>query len=173
MKPKHSVFWLAAFLAIPVLYFITQFLPYYHAGGGALPSLGSLFWFPERNKHATDFIALFYPGFRVNELVSALLITQLVAFFLLIITPILKSGGVVAFILGGWGVFGLVAFLTTRSLSFSPVMVYGGYAGILMLALFLAAIILSAVFFFKMYKNYRQTVSILKSGDRDGAGPLS
>jgi len=145
-----------AFLATPILYFVTQFLPYYHSGGTVLPSLGSLFWFPEQNEQTTAFLALFYPGFRVNELVTALLITQFAALFLIIITLILKSSGTVAVLLGSWGLFGIISFLTTRALTFSPVMVYGGIAGIAMLLLFVSAVGLSALYLYKMYKNYRE-----------------
>jgi len=151
-----------AFLAIPVLYFATQFLPFYHSGGMALPSLGSFFWFPEENEQSIAFVALFYPGFRVNELTTALLITQISALFLLIMTPILKSNCVVASLMGAWGLFGVISFLTTRSLTFSPVMVYGGIAGILMLVLFLAAITVSVLFLNMYYQNYRKKVKIFK-----------
>ena len=142
MKSDRSKLWVVAFLLIPFLYFVTQLLPYYHSGGTELPSLGSLFWFPENNGETIAFIALFYPGFRVNELTSALLNTQLLAVFIIIMTLILKSSGVVALMVGCWGLYGMISFLTTRSLAFSPVQVYGGFASILMLSLFLAAIMI-------------------------------
>ena len=143
------------FLAIPTLYFTAQFIPYYHSGGTFLPSLGEVFWYPERNEQTINFISLFYFGFRVNELTLALLGTQFFAVLLIIITLILKTNGIVAIILGGWGLFGLITFLTTRALTFSPVMVYGGIAGLLMLALFISAVVVSALFLLKMYQNYR------------------
>ena len=153
-----------SFLAVPTLYFITQFLPFYHSGGTFFPSLGSVFWFPENNSQTIDFIALFYHGFRVNDLVSALLITQFFALFLIIVTLILKRNIVVAFAYGCWGLFGLISFLTTRVLSFSPVMVYGGVAGILMLLLFLAAVALSALYLVTVYKNYKTKVALFNAG---------
>jgi len=148
--------WVLAFLAPPILYFATQFLPYYHSGGTVLPSLGSIFWFPENNTQALDFIAMFHWGFRVNDLVSALLITQFSALALIIITLILKSSGTVAVLLGSWGLYGLISFLTNRALTFSDVMVYGGIAGILMLLIFLSAVGISAFYLYQMYQNYRR-----------------
>jgi len=143
-------------MAPPILYFVTQFLPYYHSGERVLTSLGSLFWFPENNTQTSEFIALFHYGFRVNDLVTALLITQFFALFLIIITLLLRSSGAVAVLLGSWGLFGLISFLTTRSLTFSAVMVYGGFAGIAMLLIFFAAVAISATYLFIMYKNYRE-----------------
>jgi len=103
-----------------------------------------------------DFIARFHFGFRVSDLVAALLTTQFAALSLIIITLILRSSGTVAVLLGSWGLYGLVSFLTNRVLTFSPVMVYGGFAGIAMLLIFLAAVIISAVYLYKMYQNYRR-----------------
>jgi len=163
LKLKGSKLWLFAFLAVPVLYFIAQFIPYYHSGGVILPSLGSLFWFPENNEVSIYFISLFYHGFRVNDLVTALLGTQFLAILLIIMTLILKSSGLVALFTGCWGLFGLLAFLTTRSLTFSPVNVYGGIAGILMLVLFLAAVALSVIYLTAVYRNYRKNVSIVNA----------
>jgi len=147
--------WFFTFLAIPILYFIAQFIPYYHSGGTVLPSLGELFWFPERNEQTTNFISLFYFGFRINEFTAALLGTQFFALLFLVTTLILKSSGIVALMIGCWGVYGLIAFFTTRALTFSPVMVYGGIAGILMLVIFLAAVVVSAIYMYMIYKNYR------------------
>ena len=156
MKLKESKLWVLAFLAPPILYFASQFLPYYHSGGRVLTSLGSLFWFTESHTQTSDFIAMFHWGFRVNDLVPALLVTQFVALFLIIMTVILKSSGTIAVMSGCWGLYGLISFLTNRALTFSAVMVYGGIAGISMLLVFLAAVVLSAIYLSEMYKNYRK-----------------
>ena len=158
MKIKRSVYWVLAFSVIPVLYFAAFFLPYYHAGDGAVTSLGSYFWYPEVNTQTTAFLSLFYANFRANDLISALLQTQLLALLLIIVTLILKDRGITALIFGGWGLLGLIRFLTTRSLTFSPVLAFGGLASMLMLLLFFSAVVLSAVFFFIMYREYRKTV---------------
>ena len=153
---------------MPVLFFATQFLPYYHAGGGPLPSLGSYFWQPDANTQTTEFLSLFYASFRANDLIAALLGTQFIALVLIIITLILKDRGVVALILGCWGVYGIYTFLTTRSLTFSPVLVYGGIASLLMLTVFFVSVVISAVFFLLMYKNYSKAVAVLrKSGQME------
>jgi len=163
MINTKSKLWIPAFLAIPILYFITQFLPFYHSGSIFFPSLGSIFWFPEQNAQTIDFIAMFYHGFRVNELISALLMTQFFAIFLIIITLILRKNIVVAFLYGCWGLFGLLSFFTTRALTFSPVMVYGGFAGILMLVLFLAAVALSVLYLLMIFKNYKNKVALFNA----------
>jgi len=160
MKPGKASWWMFAALAVPVLYFAAQFLPYYHSGGTFFPSMWSVFWYPARNEQTINFIALFYHGFRVNELATALLITQIAAIFLIVFTLILKTSGVIAFLLGGWGIFGIISFLTTRSLAFSPVNVYGGIASIIMLLIFLSAIILSALYLIKLYQNYVKIVKL-------------
>ena len=163
MLDIKSKWWVPAFIAVPILYFITQFLPYYHSGGTLFPSLGSIFWFPEQNAQTIDFIALFYHGFRVNDLADALLNTQFFALFLIIFTLILKRNIVVALMYGCWGLYGLIAFLTTRALTFSPVMVYGGFAGILMLLLFVAAIVLSVLYLGAVYKIYKAKIALIEA----------
>jgi len=163
MKSKVSLFWFFMFLATPILYFIFQFIPYYHAGGGPLPSLASYFWTPEANEQTTDFLALFYANFRSNDLITALLGTQFIAVIIIIMTLILKDRGVIAFSLIGWSIFGLYTFLTTRSLTFSPVLVYGGIASILMLLTFAGAIVISTVYLLNMYKTYRKNILILRN----------
>jgi len=162
MKSTKSGWWLLAFIAIPVLYFVTQFLPFYHSGGTDLPSLGSMFWFPEENSEASAFIALFHYYFRVNDLTFALLGTQMFAIFFLIMVLIKKNSGSVAFAFGCWGLFGLYSFLTTPALAFSPVMVYSGIASILMLLLFLAAVVTSALYLRIIYMEYRKNLLIVK-----------
>ena len=162
MVDIKSKWWVPAFLAIPILYFITQLLPFYHSGSTFFPSLGSVFWFPERNSQTIDFISMFYHGFRVNDLTVALLNTQFFALFLIIFTLVLRKNIVVAFLYGCWGLFGLISFLTTSSLSFSPVMVYGGIAGILMLVLFVAALTLSVLFLSITFRNYKSKVALFK-----------
>jgi len=166
MEQSKSLWWLIAFLSIPVLYFITQFLPFYHSGETILPSLWSVFWFPEENEQTINFVALFHHGFRVNDLTFALLSTQLTAIFLIIFTLIKKASGLIAFLWGCWGLFGLYSFLTTRPLSFSRVMVYGGVAGILMLVLFFAAVAVSALYLNGLYRIYRKNVLILKEAEQ-------
>jgi len=156
---------------MPVLFFATQFLPFYHAGGGPLPSLGSYFWQPDANTQTTEFLSLFYASFRANDLISALLGTQFIALALIITTLILKDRGIVALILGCWGIYGIYTFLTTRSLTFSPVLVYSGFASLLMLAVFFISIIISAVFFLLMYKTYSKAVAILKQSDQAEESP--
>jgi len=156
MELKGSKRWAIAFIATPILYFITQFLPYYHSGGTIFPSLGSLFWFPEEHEQTLSFISLWYHDFRVNEWITALLITQFSAIFLIIIILIKKSNGTIAVLLGSWGLFGLISFFTTRALTFSPVMIYGGIASISMLVVFLAAVAISAFYLYKMYQNYKR-----------------
>jgi len=160
MNVQRSKWWLVTFITVPVLYFTAQLLPFYHSGGAVLPSLGSLFWFPEVNTQATEFIALFHYYFRVNDLTFALLGTQIIAVFFLIMVLIKKNTGGVAFAFGCWGLFGLYSFLTTPPLVFSPVMVYGGIASILMLVLFLAAVVTSALYLTTVYKEYRRNVLI-------------
>ena len=83
MNVLRSKWWLVAFITVPVLYFAAQLLPFYHSGATVLPSLGSLFWFPEVNTQATEFIALFHYYFRVSDLTFALLGTQIIAIFFL------------------------------------------------------------------------------------------
>jgi len=131
-----------------------------------------LFWFPEENQETIDFIALFHHGFRVNDLVAALLITQLAALFLIIITLIKRNSGIVAFLWGIWGAFGLYSFLTTHALAFSPVMVYSGIAGILMLLLFLAAFIVSTLYLSIMYKKHRKILIAFKAEQSAQESPL-
>jgi len=160
MKAKRSSLWLIPFISIPILYFATQFLPFYHSGGSVLPSLGSFFWFPEENPDAVAFVGLFHHYFRVNNLTFALLGTQLFAIFFLVMLIILKNTASVAFMFGCWGLFGLYSFLTTPPLVFSRVMVYGGIASILMLSLFLAAAVTSAIYLFGTYKEYKRNLMI-------------
>ena len=163
MKSKGSLIRILLFSAAPVLFFIFQFLPYYHAGGGPLPSLAAYFWLPETQEQTTEFLALFYQNFRSNDLITALLGTQFVAIIVLLMVLILKDRGVTAIALGGWGIFGIYIFLTTRSLTFSPVLVYGGIASLLMLFSFMTAIIISGVYLFFIFKEYRKNVMILKT----------
>jgi len=172
MNSKRSKWWLLPFFAIPVLYFVAQFIPFYHSGNRDLPSMWSLFWYPELNEETIDFLNLFYWQFRINEFVTALLITQLGALFLLIVTAIKKNRGIVAFLHGCWGAFGLISFFTTRGLTFSPVMVYGGIAGILMLLLFLAAVAVSAVYFTKMYLEYREMYTLYKKDQEERSAQM-
>jgi len=160
MKSKRSKWWMLAYIAIPVLYLATQFIPYFHSGGTVLPSMWALFWYPERNEETINFLALYYHGFRINEFVTALLITQIVAIFLIIAALIKKNSGIVAVLLGCWGVFGLISFFTTRALTFSVVAVYSGIAGILMLTLFTAAVATSAVYLTRIYLDYRALVAL-------------
>ena len=160
MNSSRSKWWFPVFLAIPVMYFAAQFLPYYHSGGSTFPSLWALFWYPERNQQTINFLALYYHGFRINEFVTALFITQMVAIFLIIITLIKKNTGIVAVMVGCWGVFGLISFFTTRALTFSVVAVYGGIAGIIMLALFLAAVVASGLYLVRMYLDYKALVTL-------------
>jgi len=163
MKPKVSKFWVLLLLATPVLYFTFQFLPYYHAGGGALPSLAGYFWSPETNEQTTAFLALFYADFRANDLITALLGTQFFAIIIIIMTLILKNRCIVAISLGIWGLFGLYIFLTTRSLTFSPVLVYSGIASLLMLFTFLLAVAISVVYNLRIYAEYKKNILILKA----------
>jgi len=160
---KSSIIWVLLFLCAPVLFFIFQFLPYYHAGGGPLPSLAAYFWLPETQEQATEFLALFYQNFRSNDLITALLGTQFTAVIIMIMILILKDRAVTATALGCWGIFGLYIFLTTRSLTFSPVLVYGGIASLLMLLSFLIAVVVSAVYLFLVYRKYKNNLSILKT----------
>jgi len=169
MKSNRSKWWLAPFFAIPVLYFVTQFIPYYFSGGVTLPSMWSLFWYPERNEETINFLGLFYWHFRINEFVLALLATQLGAIVLVIVTLIRKKDALVAFLLGCWGLFGLVSFFTTRALTFSPTMVYGGIAGILMLLLFLGAVATSGLYLGKTYLEYRALVLLSKQEQKEQA----
>ena len=162
MKIEKPHLWVLAYIAVPVLYFAALFLPYYHAGGGGVTSLGAYFWFPENNVQTTSFLALFYEAFRVNDLITALWETQLMAIFVIVMTLILKVRGVTAILLGSWGVMGLIGFLTTRSLTFAPVLVYGGFASIIMLLLFLAALSLSALYLLGIYREYRKAAVIVK-----------
>jgi len=160
MKTNRSKWWMLAYIAIPVLFFVTQFIPYFHSGGTVLPSMWALFWYPERNQETINFLALYYHGFRINEFVTALLITQIAAIFIVIAALIKKNSGIVAVLLGCWGVFGLISFLVTRALTFSVVAVYGGIAGILMLSLFAIAVAVSAVYLTRMYLDYRALVAL-------------
>jgi len=162
MKPKRSKLWLIPFISVPVLYFLAQFLPFYHSGATALPSLWSVFWFPEDNEETIAFVALFHHYFRINDLTFAVFGTQLTALFFLIAVLIKKNTGIVAFLFGCWGLFGLYSFLTTPALAFSRVMVYGGIAGILMLVLFLAAVATSALFLYGTYKEYSKNLMIVR-----------
>jgi len=162
MKVKRSKYWVIAFLTVPALFFVALFLPFYHAGGGAVTSLGAYFWFPENNVQTTTFLAMFYENFRANDLISALWETQLAALFIIIITLILKDRGIVALIFGVWGLYGLFTFLTTRSLAFEPVLVHGGFASILIMLIFLSAVVISAYFFYTMYREYRKIVILAK-----------
>ena len=157
---KRSFWWVAAFTAIPALYILAQLLPYYHTGDGTAATLGAFFWQPERNAQTIAFLAKFYENFKPNDLMPALLVTQLAAFFLIAFALILKARGIVAVMSGAWGLYGLYYFLTTRSLAFSPVLIYGGIASLLMLLLFIAAVAVSAVFMVTMYLNYRKLVSV-------------
>ena len=160
MKPKRTDLWLIPFIAIPILYFLAQFLPFYHSGGTVLPSLWSFFWFPEDNAETIGFVGLFHHYFRVSDLTFALLGTQLTAIFFLIAVIIKKNSSFVAFLFGCWGLFGLYSFLTTPPLVFSRVMVYGGIASILMLLLFLAAVVTSVLYLYGTYKVYRKNLII-------------
>ena len=162
MNPKRSKWWLLPFFSIPVLYFVAQFIPFYHSGGTVLPSMWSLFWYPELNEETINFLNLFYWQFRINEFVFALLTTQLAAIFLLVVTLIKKNRGIVAVLLGCWGLFGLFSFFTTRGLTFSPVMVYGGIAGIMMLLSFLAAVVASGLYLTIIYREYKTLVRLSK-----------
>jgi len=164
MKPensnKRSFWWVVAFCTIPSLYILAQLLPFYHTGDGTATTLGALFWQPEQNAQTIDFLAKFYQDFKPNDLINALLITQLASFFIVTFALILKARGIIAIMTGCWGLFGLYSFLTTRSLAFAPVLIYGGFASILMLLLFTAAVAVSAVFMITMYLNYRKLVSV-------------
>jgi len=174
MKPensgKRSFWWAAAFAAIPVFYLLAQFLPYYHTGDGTVTTLGAFFWQPEKNTQTIAFLAKFYENFKPNDLMPALLVTQLAAFFLIAFALILKARGIVAIMSGAWGLYGLFYFLTTRSLAFSPVLVYGGIASIIMLFLFTAAVAVSAVFMITMYINYRKLVSVPPPDNAESSG---
>jgi hypothetical protein len=162
VKKRKATWMMYAFIAAPVLFFAAQFLPFYHSGTQYLPSLWSMFWYPEleANQQALEFIGLFHWWFRVNDLVSALLTTQLLGIFLVIASLILKGNGVVAFIGGCWGLYGIISFLVTPSLAFSRVLAYGGIAGILMLATFLGAVAVSGFYFFKVYRTYKKNLAI-------------
>ena len=162
MKSKRSKWWLIPFIAIPVMYFVTQFIPYYNAGNTAMTSMWSLFWYPERNAETIKYIGSFYPGFRINEFVSALLITQLAALFILVVVAIKKNSATIAVLLGCWGLWGLVSFLMTRGMTFSSVMAFGGIAGILMLLLFLTAVVSSVVYLLKVYFDYKTLLALVK-----------
>ena len=160
---KGKVSWMMyAFIAAPVLFFAAQFLPFYHSGTQYLPSLWSMFWYPEleANQQALEFIGLFHWWFRVNDLVSALLTTQLLGIFLVIVALILKGSGVVAFIGGFWGLYGIISFLVTPSLTFSRVLANSGLASILMLVIFLGAVVVSGLYFFKVYQTYKKNLAI-------------
>jgi len=163
MDSKSPALRVLIFIAAPVLYFAFQFLPYYHAGGGPLPSLAGYFWSPETNEQTTAFLALFYADFRANDLITALLGTQFTAVAIIIMTLILKDRGVTAAALGCWGVFGLVVFLSTRSLTFSPVLVYGGIASLLMLFTFLCAVVIASMYLISLILNFRKNLLILKA----------
>ena len=162
MKPKRSYLWLIPFIAIPILYFAAQFLPFYHSGGSTLPSLWAFFWFPEDNAEAVSFVGLFHHYFRVNNLTFALLGTQLAAIFFLVMVIIKKTNSSVAVMFGCWGFFGLYSFLTTPPLVFSRAIVYGRIASILMLALFLGAVVTSVLHLYGTYKEYKRNLMIVK-----------
>jgi len=163
MKSKGSPVRILIFSAAPVLFFAFQFLPFYHAGGGPLPSLAAYFWLPETQEQTTEFLALFYQNFRSNDLITALLGTQFTAIIVILMVLILKDRGITAVALSSWGIFGLYIFLTTRSMTFSPVLVYGGIASLLMLLSFVIAIIVSAVYLFFIYIEYRKNLMILRT----------
>ena len=163
MREKKANWYMYAFIAFPVLFIAAQFLPFYHSGIiNYHPSLWSVFWFPdtEANQQALEFIGMFHWWIRVNDLEAALLTTQLVGIFLVIASLILKGNGVVAAIGGAWGLYGIISFLLTPSLTFSRVLVHGGIASILMLIIFLAAVAVSGLYFFKVYKKYKRNLEI-------------
>jgi uncharacterized membrane protein len=95
--------------------------------------------------------------------VGALLTTQLLGLFLILVALILKGGGVVASLGGGWGLYGIISFLLTPSLTFSRVHAHGGIASMLMLATFLGAVVVSGVYFFRVYKAYKKNLDIYKA----------
>ena len=160
---KGKVSWMMyAFIAAPVLFFAAQFLPFYHSGTQYLPSLWSMFWYPEleANQQALEFIGLFHWWIRVNDLVGALLTTQLLGLFLILVSLILKGNGVVAVIGGCWGLYGIISFLVTPSLAFSRVHAHGGIASYIMLASFLGAVVVAGLYFFGVYKAYKKNLDI-------------
>ena len=160
---KRKATWMTyAFIAAPVLFFAAQFLPFYHSGTQYLPSLWSMFWYPEYepNQQALEFIGLFHWWFRVNDLEAALLTSQLLGIFLVLVALILKGSGVTAFLGGCWGLYGIISFLLTPSLTFSRVLAYGGIASILMLVIFLGAVVVSGFYYFRVYRVYRKNLAI-------------
>jgi len=174
MNKIKSSWFMYAFIAVPILYFAALFLPYYHSGGSYHPSLMSVFWYPENNEQTLHFLAQFHweftnmefrpqPVIQFNILIAPLLTTQLVGIFLIIFSLILKGNGVVAFMAGAWGTFGLISFLTTPSLTFSRVLVNGGFASFVILFIFLIAIALCVLFFVQVYLNYKKTLEIARS----------
>ena len=165
LKPKKPALWTLLFLGLPILYLAAQFLPYYYAGGGAAVSLGSYFWNPAIYPETTAINAMFFADFRSNDLVAPLLTIQIAALFIIVLTPILKGRAVLPVLLGIWGVYGLISFLAARTLTFSPVLVYGGFAGIILLVIFAAAIAVSAAYLYIMHQNYRRITAILREAD--------
>jgi len=73
---------------------------------------------------------------------------------------ILKGSGVVAFIGGFWGLYGIISFWVTPSLTFSRVLANSGLASILMLVIFLGAVVVSGLYFFKVYQTYKKNLAI-------------
>jgi len=162
MQKRKATWMMYAFIAAPVLFFAAQFLPFYHSGTQYLPTLWSMFWYPETeaNQQALEFIGLFHWWFRVNDLEGALLTTQLLGIALVIVALIFKGTGVTAVIGGGWGLYGIISFLITPSLAFSRVLAYGGIASILMMVIFLGAVVVSGLYFFGVYKKYKENLAI-------------
>ena len=163
LEKINKKWWMYIFIATPVLFYITMFLPYYNSGGSGFTSIWSIFWYPDRNDETIRYIASVHYQFRVNSLVSALLIPHLLGLFIIIFSLLLKGNGVVALLSGVWGLFGLVTLLLTPALRFTRVLAIGGITSILLMLIYIAACALSVLYFMNVRKIYQKNLAIYEA----------
>ena len=127
--------------AILMLFFVVQFLPFFHYANGQSISLANYVWNPTINPAVTDFIVSAVPGFTINSIALYGAAMPLIAVVIVVLLWVSSGNLFVVGLAGVWGIWNAIGFMSSAALGL------GGPVFYVMIALLLAAVVASVICF--------------------------